>query len=195
MIRREFLSQMALAGTLAGTVPELLWATTLTRSTPPPHSRTPGEVYAAPLNLSQISFLAAVGEKIIPATDTGGATAAGVAPFIGFLYSDWLLAAEQAAFAQGLAGLEADCRKAHGKSFEACTSEQQDASLTTWDAQAYEPRPHDVAPPFFRRLKELVIVGYYTSPVGQDIELKIRFGGGQGEPDGPAMSSPPFVHI
>jgi gluconate 2-dehydrogenase gamma chain len=195
MIRREFLSRMALAGTLAGSLPELLWANTLSRPAPASSPHATGAGYKGPLNARELSFIAAVAEGIIPATDTGGATAAGVAPFIGFLYSDWLLPAEQASFLRGLAELEADSKKVHGKSFEECTPEEQAASLTTWDAQAYEPRPHEIPPPFFRRLKELVVVGYYTSAIGQDVELKIQFGGGQSERDGPVMSSPPFVHI
>ncbi len=140
-------------------------------------------------------FIAAVAERIIPATDTGGATAAEVAPFIGYLYSNWMLVPEQRAFHEGLEALASGAQKSLGQPFELSSEAEQSALLGTWDKNAFEPRSHDAPAPFFRRLKELVVVAYYTSSLGQDSELKVQFGGGQAEPDGPAMSQPPFVHI
>jgi hypothetical protein len=182
---------MAIASALAVSAPGLAWADTLKRR---PASLPPGS-YLPPLTERQLAFVAAVAECIIPATDTGGASAAEVAPFVGYLYSNWMLPSEQRDALRGLDGLAASAETELRQPFESSAEDKQLALVSRWDALAYAPRPHDVPAPFFRRLKELVLVGYYTSPVGQDIELQVQFGGGQGEPGGPAMSSPPFVHI
>jgi gluconate 2-dehydrogenase gamma chain len=196
MIRREFLSRMSIAASLAVAAPGLAWADALKRSSALLAShRSPGE-YLQPLSERELAFIAAIAECIIPATDTGGASAAAVAPFIGYLYSDWLLAAEQHDFHRGLEELAASAEKALGQPFVASSEKQQAVLLSEWDANAFERMPQDAPRPFFRRLKELVVVGYYTSPLGQDAELQVQFGGGQREPDGPVMSWPPFAaHI
>lgn len=195
MIRRQFLSRMSIAASLVAAAPGLAWADTLRRGNSSLAAQRPAGDYLPPLSDRQLAFIAAIADRIIPVTDTGGASAAAVAPFIGFLYSEWLLAAEQHEFRRGLEDLAARAEQALGQPFERRTEQQQTALVSEWDAKAFETMPQDAPRPFFRRLKELVVVGYYTSPIGQDAELKIQFGGGQQEPDGPAMSTPPFVHI
>jgi gluconate 2-dehydrogenase gamma chain len=192
MIRREFLSRMTIASTLAVSTPALAWADTLKRHAT---SLAPRNGYLLPLTQRQLAFIAAVAERIIPATDTGGAAAAEVAPFIGYLYANWMLVSEQRDTLRGLDSLASSAEAALAQPFENAAEHRQIALVGQWDANAYEARPHDAPAPFFRRLKELVLVGYYTSTVGQDSELQVQFGGGQGEPGGPAMSQPPFVHI
>src|SRR5881398_2100555 len=131
----------------------------------------------APRTLSpaQLELVATVAEHIIPETDTPGACAAGVHRFVDTLLSDHYPTPERDRFVAGLADVDARARSGHGKTFVECTADQQVALLTELDEAAFpavridSPRTSDTW--FFRRMKELTLVGYYTSQVGATQEL------------------------
>jgi len=120
-------------------------------------------------------------ELIIPTTDTPGAIAAGVPDFIEMMVSDWYTATEREIFLQGLSALEEDCFARHSKSFLdigeekkiAALSRQEDlaASYVKEDEGFFLMPKEDEKAPFFDKLKELVVVGYYQSEVGATQEL------------------------
>ncbi len=117
------------------------------------------------------SLLEAVAERIIPKTDTPGATDAGVPTFIDTMMKGFFGEKEQTAFREGLLRVEADAKAAHGKSFVSLKPEEQDALLAKFDQEAYdqskqENRPKDAPQPFFRSMKELTLLGFFTSEVG-----------------------------
>lgn len=142
------------------------------------------------LSEDEMQFVSAVAESIIPTTDTPGAQAAGVPTFLGLLFSDCMLPEEQRRFRTGIGTLEAQCRDRHHKAFADCTQGQQHALLREWDDAAFGgPR---VPESFFRNLKQLVVLGYYTSQAGQVEELQTSMDGGQDQPGGPVMMPPPF---
>ncbi len=97
-------------------------------------------------------------ERIIPATDTPGATAAGVSDFIEKMLMDWHTPAEREHFLAGLSDLDARCRARSGRDFINCAEADQVAVLTALDAAHEE---------WFDRLKYLTVYGYCTSEVGQ----------------------------
>lgn len=186
--RRSFLRQLALVATLPyAWRPADGFAAAVERKDAP---ATPG--YLPPLAASEMKLVDALAEGILPATDTPGARAAGVPAFVGLLFAEWMYRDEQQAFRDGLAALAADARSKTGRAFDDCAPAQQLELLKGWDAAAFAPAPHDAPPPFFRRFKTLVVVGYYTSEVGQVQELQVQFGGGEMEAPGPAPSPPPF---
>ena len=122
------------------------------------------------LSAAQLELVATVAEHIIPETDTPGARAAGVHRFVDTLLTDHYPATERDRFLAGLADVDARARSAHGQAFAQCAPEQRIALLTELDARAYAASSGEDGW-FFRRMKELTLVGYYTSQIGATQEL------------------------
>lgn len=130
----------------------------------------------APAVLSdhQNDLVITISERIIPATDTGGAEAAHVNRFIDAMLADGFPEADRDRFLNGLDAVDEEAQAQHGAKFLACTPEQQMALLTAWDEAAFgaEADFDPDEPPFFRTMKELTIFGYYTSEIGASQELR-----------------------
>jgi hypothetical protein len=77
--------------------------------------------------------VAAAAERIIPATDTPGATDAGVSAFIDKMLADWYTPAERDRFLAGLPDLDTRCRTRRGRDFVDCAVADQVAVLTALD--------------------------------------------------------------
>ena len=149
-------------------------------------SDTPAGAAFTPQTLSeaQTELVATIAEHIIPTTDTPGAREAGVHEFIDRMLTEWYPADERDRFLEGLDALDAETRRVHGASFLELSSEQQVDVLTALDAAAYPSDPAETAavraqieadrPPFFRTMKELTVVGYYTSEIGASRELRVN---------------------
>ena len=120
------------------------------------------------LDDTQLELVAVMADHIIPPTDTPGGRAAGVQRFVDTLLTDHYPAEERDRFLAGL-------REVQGKRFVESTPAQQLAMLTAMDEAAYPAQqsnsPRSPETWFFRRLKELTLVGYYTSQVGATQEL------------------------
>ncbi|MEP6989811.1 MAG: gluconate 2-dehydrogenase subunit 3 family protein [bacterium] len=138
----------------------------------------PGSPYRV-LTPAQGELVATLAEIIIPATDTPGARAARVDAYVDGLLADVFSASEREDFLAGLADVDARAKAQHGVIFVEATPERR---LTLLQAMATEgknapPRPRrrrGTAEPtaFFPWLKELTVVGYYTSEIGAAKELK-----------------------
>jgi gluconate 2-dehydrogenase gamma chain len=102
-------------------------------------------------------------ERIIPADETPGATAAGVPAFIARMLSDWYDAPDRARVIAGIESLDALSRARHARAFAACSDAEQDTLLLELDG---EGPAH-----WFATVKYLTIWGYYTSEVGVVREL------------------------
>ena len=176
--RRQALEQVAIL--LGGAISAPTVAGVLSRPTRRAWAASPAW---APRTLSpaQLELVATVAEHIIPQTDTPGARAAGVHRFVDTLLSDHYPATERDRFLAGLADLDARAQSAHGQPFRQCSPEQRIALLGEMDARAFaSSRGEDGW--FFRRLKELTIVGYYTSEFGAMQELHVSpFGAYRGD--------------
>jgi hypothetical protein len=124
----------------------------------------------------------ALADLIIPQTDTPGAIEAGVPQFIELMVSDWYTDTERGIFFTGLQQVDAYCQQRFSRPFVDCGDGQRIDALTDMESAASEYRgPTSVAPiiplidehqPFFTKLKELTVLGYYTSEVGCREELK-----------------------
>jgi hypothetical protein len=127
------------------------------------------------LSTEQNELVTTIAELIIPATDTPGAKAARVNEFIDLMLAEWMRPAERDHFLDGLAGVDKRARKRHGAPFLSCSVEEQTEVLTVLEAkalkQAAKKRKKDEFKPFFRHMKELTLVGYYTSEIGASEEL------------------------
>jgi hypothetical protein len=126
------------------------------------------------LSRRQLATLAALAERIIPATDTPGAREAGVAEFIDVLLTDWFTAGERDEFLAGLADVDARARASFARAFADGTPPEQDRVVAALDDEAYGPRREDRSEPgrFFARFKALTLYGYYNSEVGMTQELR-----------------------
>jgi hypothetical protein len=115
--------------------------------------------------------LTAAVERIVPATDTPGAIAAGVPPFIDRAVGDWCEPADAARLRAGLDRLDKDAMAAHGAAFAALTPDQQSGLLARCEAEAIEAARRN-APHFFAQLKDLTTAGYFTSEIGATKALR-----------------------
>ena len=128
----------------------------------------------------QNATIITIAELIIPQTDTPGAKAARVNEFIDRILAEWYTDEEKSSFLAGLAKVDTRSRDLFGKDFVDCPSSQQIRILTELDDGLAEIRKqasahwrHEPArkQPFFYRMKQLTLVGYYTSEVGFEEEL------------------------
>lgn len=153
----------------------------------PSVARAVGAGYRAPppgtplrvLSPREGELLATLSEIIIPATDTPGARAARVDAFIDGLLADIFTGDERERFLEGLADVDARARAAHGAAFVDITPERQVAIVTTLQEEgkvapprARRRRGSSAPSAFFPWLKELTLVGYYTSEIGASQELR-----------------------
>lgn len=138
---------------------------------------------ATPLNFSpgDIALLDEIGETIIPTTaNSPGAKAAGCGAFMAMMIADCYTAPVQAEIRAGLARLPADYEARYAEKFIGGKPENRTAFLNALDieqrnytnevrrktevakaAGMEEPAPH-----YFRVLRELTLLGYFTSEIG-----------------------------
>lgn len=118
----------------------------------------------------QAELVATLAEMIIPTTDTPGARAARVHAFIDALVADIFTASERDAFLAGLDDVDARARAGGGVGFLESPAGRRLEVMAALEREARsaggEPRP------FFAWLKELTLVGYYTSEIGASRELR-----------------------
>jgi gluconate 2-dehydrogenase gamma chain len=119
----------------------------------------------APLRVltpAQAALVTAVAERIIPRTDTPGATEADVTGFVDMLLADWYKDEDRDRFLRGLAAMEAEAVAMGGKPFAEAAPSTQDALLTRWDSSESGP---ETATANFKRMKSLTIYGFFTSEI------------------------------
>lgn len=134
---------------------------------------TPDEQVAAGaagkfLTAEELQNVTVLSEQIIPRTDTPGAIDVGIPAFIDRMLADFYEEPQQQIIRAGLARVESDARTQHGKSFASLSSDQQIALMRVYDREAYnQARDGSVSEPhFFRLIKELTTLGYFTSEPG-----------------------------
>ena len=173
--RRELL-QLGVGATLAAPLAGL---------SPPAASATPVLAAAAPaiaaglfFSAAEMSLLDELTEMIIPAdAQSGGARAAGVAPFLDKRLAEKDpkipdYAEERKRFKDGLARVEEVSREMHGKAFLEASPEQRLAVLTRMARNEEDPKASEER--FFAELKRTTAGIYYTSKIGihDDIQYK-----------------------
>jgi hypothetical protein len=173
--RREAIVRMALmmGGTMVG--PRLLagaW-----------DADAPGAASGA--NAGDLALLDEIGDTIIPATDVPGAKAVDIGAFITMMLRDCYDEKDQAAVRAGLIALAADYRTKHGHAFVGAPVAERTDFLNALDREqkAYSKKKKATEPAhYFRVLKELTILGYFTSEIGATqalrfVEVPGRFDG------------------
>ncbi|MBC7743552.1 MAG: gluconate 2-dehydrogenase subunit 3 family protein [Flavobacterium sp.] len=126
-------------------------------------------------NADQIALLDEMGETILPATSTPGAKASKIGEFMDIMVRDCYTKADQKIFKDGLVKLEDECKKEHGKSFMDSSAAERTAFFIKKDAEQKEymktKKPEDPSH-HFRMIKELTLLGFFTSEVGATKALR-----------------------
>ncbi len=137
------------------------------------------------------ALIAEVAEMIIPATDTGGAKAAGVPAFVEMMVSDWFDPAERANFMDGMAAFAEGATARYGRPFADLDDAQKNGwfgeQLAAAEAAMAAPAPAGgrARTPFAALMKRLTVYGYYTSELGASVELRLDMVPNEYVPDAP----------
>ncbi|AMR32203.1 twin-arginine translocation pathway signal protein [Mucilaginibacter sp. PAMC 26640] len=139
------------------------------------------------------AFLDEVGETILPETKTPGAKAAKIGAFMALMVKDCYAADDQKVFKEGISKLDEASSKKFSKKFMEATPAQRTELLTELDKEAKEYatkkgkdaeedkakhkddkdyKAPNVPNHYFTMLKQLTILGYFTSEVGATKALR-----------------------
>jgi hypothetical protein len=141
-------------------------------------ARGVGEFSAA-----DVALLDEIADTILPPTNTPGAKAAHTGAFIAVMVTDAYTPRNQQVFRAGMRTLDQECRAMHKLTFMEASPEQRLSLLERidreqkayMDARATAPqsraplrasRISDTPAHYFRMMKELTLLGYFTSEIG-----------------------------
>ena len=147
------------------------WAERVRASAPAPDGTdaAAAQVAASLLTPRRARAMAALAEVIIPATDTPGASEAGVTEFVAALVDGWLDDDDRDRFLTGLDTVDPAARDRFGADFADCTPAEQAALVGDLDADLTRRREDpatDEAQHFFHDVKRFTLTAYFTSEVG-----------------------------
>jgi len=117
---------------------------------------------------SEMAFLAALSETIIPETDTAGAIGAGVPETLQDMASNYADDQTRQYWREGIADLNAHFKKSGGKGFADLLTALQRSALLRYDSDVFDGA---IENRFYRDLKSTIVRAYYTSEVGATEEL------------------------
>jgi hypothetical protein len=122
-----------------------------------------------PFTAQDVALLDEVADTILPDTKTPGAKAAKTGAFMALMVTDAYDGKDQAIFRDGMTKLEAASQAANKTTFMAATPAQRLALLEALDKEQKSymdtKKPEDRAH-YFRMMKELTLLGYFTSEIG-----------------------------
>src|SRR5881396_4101145 len=176
--RREAIKRVtALLGGVA-----LAEGTGLLRAVEQAHARAAiSRAQVGSFTAQDIAFLDEVADTILPETKTPGAKAAHVGAFMALMVTDTYEDRDQQTFRDGL-------RQLNEASFMSATPAQRLALLERLDREqkAYGETHRDDTPPaaphYFRQIKELALLGYFTSEIGCTQAMRYRETPGRFDP-------------
>jgi hypothetical protein len=129
----------------------------------------PGKWPAAGFSDADKALLDEIGETIIPATDIPGAKDAKIGAFMAMMVTDCYSDNQHAAFLLGMRKINDAAWAKYGSGFMDCTPAQRTelANLLDAEQRAYnKAKPQGSPAHYFRMMKELTILGYYSSEIG-----------------------------
>lgn len=125
------------------------------------------QIVGLEFSAKDIAFLDEIGEAIIPTTDTPGAKATGIGEFMVMMVKDTYNGDQQQDFVDGLNQIRKDYRDTKGKDFMDASVEERTAYLNELNLKSEEDKPK-VLP----MLKDLTVLGYFTSEIGATQQLR-----------------------
>jgi hypothetical protein len=161
MNRRDALSRVALI--LGGTV---VGANVFLEGCKPADKKAGSLTEFTP---EEVAYLDEIAETIIPATDTPGAKAAKVGAFMTVMVKDCYEEKDQKTFRDGMDKINNAADKKFDKEFMELTPQQRHQLLVEIDNEQKDfskNRKKDDPNHYFRLMKELTLLGYFTSEPG-----------------------------
>ncbi len=156
--------------------------------------RTAAKAGVGTFTAADVAFLDEIAETILPETKTPGAKAANVGAFMALMVTDSYKPEDQATFRAGMQRLEEASVKESGAGFMSATPQARLALLEKLDKEAKDyhdaqeakkrlslvearereeksnsrdaPKKDDDSAHYFRLMKELTLLGYFTSEIG-----------------------------
>jgi len=150
---------------------------------------------------ADVALLDEIAETMLPETSTPGAKAAKTGAFMALMVTDAYTDRQQEIFRSGLGRVDEACRNAHQVSFMQATPAQRLTVVealdreqkAAMDARIPAPTNRAPAPPappdepahYFRMMKELALLGYFTSEIGYTKAMRYRESPGRFDPCAP----------
>lgn len=122
-----------------------------------------GSIIPVAFSPDEIALMDEIGDTIIPTTNTPGAKAARIGAFMVSMINDCYDDEHRSIFKNGLIQLDEASRQQSGKSFMIASPAERTALLNSLDAAA---RAQKSPVHYFRLMKELTLLGYFTSEIG-----------------------------
>ena len=122
-----------------------------------------------PFSPAELALLDEIGETIIPATDTPGAKAVGIGTFMATTATACYNDTSYANFRRGLAQIDRASKKRNGRPFVESSPAERTALLNDLDREQRAHTREKAAaegPHYFRLMKELTLIGFFTSEIG-----------------------------
>jgi hypothetical protein len=134
-----------------------------------------GKQMAPGFSADELALMDEIGDTIIPATGTPGAKAVQIGAFMAMMVTDCYDDENHAIFKTGLGQVDEACRKKHGKSFRQSSPQERTALLNNLDTEArrqHAKLPKTAPAHYFQLMKELTVLGYFTSEIGASQALR-----------------------
>jgi hypothetical protein len=149
--------------------------------------RKPGAAATAAgtFTTEDIAYLDEVAETILPETKTPGAKAAQVGAFMALMVTDTYEPSDQRIFQDGMRQLDQESKTANGTAFMAATPAQRLSLLEKLDREQktyMDARKDDAPTHYFRMMKELTLLGYFTSEIGYTKAMRYAESPGRFDP-------------
>ena len=124
-----------------------------------------------------IPYLDEIAETIIPTTDTPGAKAAEVGKFMTVYVTDCYKDEDQKVFHEGMGKINENADKKFKKEFMKLSAQEKHDLLVELDKEQKEyqkTRKKEDPQHYFRMMKELTMLGYFTSKIGATQALRYQ---------------------
>jgi glucoside 3-dehydrogenase (cytochrome c) hitch-hiker subunit len=154
---------------------------------------------AGAFTAADVALLDEIAETILPETSTPGAKAAKVGAFMALMVTDVYDEAERLVFRQGMRQLDDACRQAHAITFMDASAAQRLSLVEALDREQHAvmedrapkrrvrapaaPSASDEPAHYFRMMKELTLLGYFTSEIGYTRAMRYIESPGRFDPD------------
>ena len=163
MDRREALQRTAMMLGYAISAPAMMGVLNGCKATP--------ELAFKPVFLTEdmAKMIAEIAEIIIPKIDTPGAKEAGVPIFIDRMIGECYQKEDQDRFIKGANDFDADAKTTYGDAFIECEPAKQKELVYKYHTEAIAAMKSDAPPkerPFILMMKELTMLGFFTSEPG-----------------------------
>jgi hypothetical protein len=128
-----------------------------------------GKTTAPGFSADELVLLDGIGDTIIPETDIPGARAVQIGAFMAMMVADCYSDGQHAVFKEGLVKIDAAATARFGRAFLQCSPSERTELANALEAEQraqYRKKAKDEPAHYFRMMKELTVLGYFSSEIG-----------------------------